>query len=85
MASVTQTTFARPGQPSDGEERADVRERQREDGVLDAHERREASRERHGRDAHVCRCVVEVSPAASSIPCRSAGSDHGEAVAAAAG
>ena len=40
-----------PGPRVDREERADVRERQREDGVLDPHERRESPRQRSGRDA----------------------------------
>ncbi len=41
--------------------------------MLDADERRESARKRDGCDAHVCLWGVAVSPAASAIPCRTAG------------
>ena len=59
------STHHREGQPDrradaresvDGEERADVREREREDGVLELDERGKAPRERERRRAHVWRC-----------------------------
>ena len=54
------------------EQRADVRERQREQRVLDLHEPREAQREDGGRARHVCRCAV-ASLASSRSACSSAG------------
>src|SRR5262249_16448815 len=63
----------RTGIPVDGEERADVREREREDRVLQLDERREAARQRKRGGAHVCLCVEPWSPAASSSPWTSAG------------
>src|SRR5690349_23966578 len=56
---------------ADGEERADVRERQREDGVLDLDEPRVARRQR-GDGAHVCSCTV-ASSASRRSACSSAG------------
>ena len=56
----------------DREQRADVRERQREERVLDLHEPREAQREHGGRARHVCRCAVD-SLASSRSACSSAG------------
>ncbi len=58
-----------PGPAVRSEEDADVRERQREDRVLDLHERGEPPRQGVDRRAHVCRCGVAVSPASSARPC----------------
>ena len=53
-----------------GEERADVRERQREHGVLDLHEPREARRQRREGDfAHPGGTVAGSQRASSSLPC----------------
>src|SRR5438128_12594008 len=53
------------------EQSADVRERQREDRVLDLHERREATRKSDD-SGHVCLCS-DRPPAIRSIACGSAG------------
>ncbi len=62
-----------PGPLARGKKDARVGEGQREHGVLDANERREAPRKGDGRRRHVCRCGVLRSPAASSRPWRKAG------------
>ena len=72
IATVIQSRSCARGNAVDGEQRADVGERQREQRVLDLHEPREAQREDGGRARHVCRCAV-ASPASSRSACSSAG------------
>ena len=72
IATVTQSQSRAGGSLADGEQHPDVRERQREDRVLELHERGEAARQGDGGGAHVCLCAVS-APASSPSAWASAG------------
>ena len=74
IATVIQSRSRARGAPPDGEQRADVGERQREDGVLELDEPREAGAASAGRaGAHVCRCVGRARRRAARARARAPG------------
>ena len=83
IATVIQRRSCADGHAVDREQRADVGERQREDRVLDLHERGEALRVTRASD-HVWRCAVSLAGEQLQRVLERR-PQHGEAVAAAAG